>query len=298
MRRLFPFLLLIPVIVAADDSQRILTIDHYVRVKSTVPAIAGETGADLRARTGAGWPRPARQLVYGSGRALRARRRHASRSRVRRAVSGLQLDGVPRARRLRRVLDGHDRLRPLDAAGADERSLQPRAEQIGRRRLSPRRARRAIRMQLTTIASDWNDIDAVVDYIRALRHVDRVSLVAWSLGGPRAGGYAAQHPEKVQKLVLLAPAYNRGAAAAAPLTLPADGRADEHAVARRVRRQLGSPGRLRGSVRPGRQRRRLVGDARVRSGRRHVGHRRAPRAADDHVGLERRRWWRRRRCRR
>src|SRR5438552_2702590 len=37
---------------------------------------------------------------------------------------------------------------------------------------------------LTTIASDWNDIDAVVDYIRALRRVDRVSLLGWSLGGP------------------------------------------------------------------------------------------------------------------
>jgi len=61
----------------------------------------------------------------------------------------------------------------------------------------------------TTISSDWNDIDAAVDYIRSLRRADRVSMVAWSLGGPRAGGYAAQHPEKVQKLVLLAPAYGR-----------------------------------------------------------------------------------------
>ena len=62
--------------------------------------------------------------------------------------------------------------------------------------------------QLTNIASDWDDIDAVVDYIRALRRVEKVSLVAWSLGGPRAGGYAAQHPDKVNRLVLLAPAYN------------------------------------------------------------------------------------------
>jgi pimeloyl-ACP methyl ester carboxylesterase len=36
-----------------------------------------------------------------------------------------------------------------------------------------------------------------------------VHLVGWSLGGPRAGGYAAQHPEKVGRLVLLAPAYVR-----------------------------------------------------------------------------------------
>jgi pimeloyl-ACP methyl ester carboxylesterase len=39
--------------------------------------------------------------------------------------------------------------------------------------------------------------------------VEKVSLVAWSLGGPRAGGYAARHPEKVHRLVVLAPAYNR-----------------------------------------------------------------------------------------
>jgi pimeloyl-ACP methyl ester carboxylesterase len=59
---------------------------------------------------------------------------------------------------------------------------------------------------VTTIGSDWDDIDAVVDHLRALRHVERVSLVAWSLGAPRAGGYANKHAEKVDRLVLLAPA--------------------------------------------------------------------------------------------
>ena len=33
---------------------------------------------------------------------------------------------------------------------------------------------------LTSMVSDWDDVGAAVDYIRALRHVDRVSLVAWS----------------------------------------------------------------------------------------------------------------------
>ena len=54
----------------------------------------------------------------------------------------------------------------------------------------------------------------MVDHILALRHVDKVALVAWSQGGPRAGGYAAQHPEKVSRMVLLAPAYNRDGPAA------------------------------------------------------------------------------------
>src|SRR5204863_8212847 len=73
----------------------------------------------------------------------------------------------------------------------------------------------------TTIASDWNDISAAVDYVRALRHVDKLNLAGWSQGGPRAGGFTAQHPEKVQRLVLLAPAYARTGPAGPPAARPA-----------------------------------------------------------------------------
>jgi pimeloyl-ACP methyl ester carboxylesterase len=75
----------------------------------------------------------------------------------------------------------------------------------------------------TTIESDWHDLDAVVDYVRALRGVERVHLAAWSLGGPRAGGYAYRHPEKVASAILLSPAYGRGRPAAPPEQLPAPG---------------------------------------------------------------------------
>jgi pimeloyl-ACP methyl ester carboxylesterase len=77
--------------------------------------------------------------------------------------------------------------------------------------------------QMTTIGSDGNDIGAVVDYLRALRHVNQINIVGWSLGGPRAAGYAAQHPEKLLKVVLLAPAYTRTLSASAPMELPAEG---------------------------------------------------------------------------
>jgi pimeloyl-ACP methyl ester carboxylesterase len=55
--------------------------------------------------------------------------------------------------------------------------------------------------------------------------VDRVSIVAWSLGGPRSGGYTARFPDRVKRLVLLAPAYGRNSSATAPAKVPADGAA-------------------------------------------------------------------------
>jgi pimeloyl-ACP methyl ester carboxylesterase len=72
------------------------------------------------------------------------------------------------------------------------------------------------------MGSDWNDIGAVVDHLRALRRVEKVSLVAWSQGGPRAGGYAARNPDKVGRLVVLAPAYVRQGPSEAPNPLPSN----------------------------------------------------------------------------
>ena len=73
---------------------------------------------------------------------------------------------------------------------------------------------------LTTMTSDWNDIGEVVDYVRRLRGVERVSLVGWSQGGPRITGYAALQPAKVDRIVVLAPAYNRDGTATQPDPLP------------------------------------------------------------------------------
>ena len=75
---------------------------------------------------------------------------------------------------------------------------------------------------ITTIASDWDDIAAVVDWLRATRHVDKVSLVGWSQGGPRTAGYTARNPDKVARLVVLAPAYTRNGPADAPASFRSD----------------------------------------------------------------------------
>ncbi|MBW8862726.1 MAG: alpha/beta fold hydrolase [Acidobacteria bacterium] len=159
------------VVASGDDSDRVLTIDHYVRVKSTVPAIAGQEV-----------PIYARERVL-AGAALRG----GAGNRVALFVHGA---GTPAEVAFDVPQPDYSWMAFLARAGFD------------------------------VFAMD------TTGYGRSFRPPamnDPCSLLAWSLGGPRAGGYAAQHPEKVQKLVLLAPAYNRGAAAEAPAKMPPEG---------------------------------------------------------------------------
>ncbi len=51
------------------------------------------------------------------------------------------------------------------------------------------------------------DIGSVVDHIRAKHKVQKVTLIGWSWGAMTAGYYTSLHSEKVQKLVMYAPAY-------------------------------------------------------------------------------------------
>ncbi len=206
---------------AGEDSQRILTVDHYVANRSVVPSIEGQT-VQLYVRERVkpatiqrGTPRDDRVVLFVHGAGTPAE---------------VAFD-VPHA--------DYSWMAYLAAAGFDVfsmdmtgygRSTRPNimndvcnlsAEQQTALGRTPCAATHDA--QLTTIASDWDDIGAVVDYIRALRDVPSVSLVGWSLGGPRAGGYASRNPAKVAKLVLLAPAYSRDASQQAPQPSPASG---------------------------------------------------------------------------
>ena len=60
-------------------------------------------------------------------------------------------------------------------------------------------------IRFNTIRGEWEEIDTVVDHILAATGAEKVSLIGWSAGGPRAGGYAAEHPDKVNRLFLYAP---------------------------------------------------------------------------------------------
>ena len=210
---------------SGEDSERLLSVDHYVRVTSTVPVIAGQTTqiyvrevvqAGLALRGGAG-PERVVLFVHGAGTPAEVAfdmpyQDYSWMAFLARAgfdVFAMDMTGYGRSTRPAPMND------PCNLAREQQVQFIPA--------LLAAPCAAAYPHQLTTLASDWNDIGAVVDHLRALRHVERVSLIGWSLGGPRAGGYASHHPEKVQKLVLLAPAYRRAGAADPPAQVPADG---------------------------------------------------------------------------
>src|SRR5580698_10428687 len=204
-----------------------MTVDHYVKTKSTVPAIAGQTtqiyvrevalpGTVLRAENlgdhvvlfihGAGTPAEVSFDVAYQDYSWMAYLAHAGFD-----VFAMDTTGYGRSTRPAPMND------PCNLSREQQAAFVPA--------LIPAPCSPSYPHQLTTLASDWNDIAAVVDYLRALRHVERVSLLGWSLGGPRAAGYASGHPGKVRQMVLLAPAYNRTASAGPPPQVPADGAA-------------------------------------------------------------------------
>ena len=211
--------------LAGDDSERVLTIDHFVRVQSAVPALSGQPAQlyvreRVRAGTLARGSRLADRVVlfvHGAGTPAEVafdvpHEDYSWMGYLARAgfdAFSVDMTGYGRSTRPAAMND------PCNLSTAQQKALVPALLAAPCPPPYPH--------SMTTIASDWADVGAAVDYIRALRGVERVSLVAWSLGGPRSGGYAARNPQKVHRLVLLAPAYSRGSAAEPPATIPADG---------------------------------------------------------------------------
>lgn len=60
--------------------------------------------------------------------------------------------------------------------------------------------------KMVSSQTEWDEVEAVANYLMQLRGVKKISMVGWSTGTPRIGGYAARHPDKVERIVFLAPA--------------------------------------------------------------------------------------------
>jgi pimeloyl-ACP methyl ester carboxylesterase len=60
---------------------------------------------------------------------------------------------------------------------------------------------------LGSFATDWDEIDTVVQFIRSLRGAPtlKINLVGWSRGGMRVIGYAALRPDTIERIVALNP---------------------------------------------------------------------------------------------
>jgi len=228
VRLLFVLLALLAATPApADDGDRLLSLDHYVRVRSKVPAMAGQTAqiyvrevarasAVLRPGTvaervvlfvhGAGTPAEVAFDVQYTDYSWMAYLARAGFD-----VFAMDMTGYGRSTRPLAMNDPCNLSRDQQALFVPALLAAP---------CPPTYAN-----NMTTIESDWDDIGAVVDHLRSLRHVERVSLIGWSLGGPRAGGYAARNPEKVQSMVLLSPAYSKAGRLEPPAQVPASGTA-------------------------------------------------------------------------
>jgi pimeloyl-ACP methyl ester carboxylesterase len=204
-----------------SEARKILSVDHTVTVKSMVPSTMGQPATIyVRERVAEGLKNPAADrvvlFVHGAGTPAEVAfdvptgdySWMAFLAKAGFDVFSMDTEGYGRSTRPPAMND------PCNLSEEQQKQFVPA--------LIPAPCKPTHPGQLTTIASDWNDIDGVVDHIRKLRNVQKVSLIAWSLGGPRAGGYAAQHPDKVHRLVLFAPAYNRNAGAM-PAVLPNPG---------------------------------------------------------------------------
>jgi pimeloyl-ACP methyl ester carboxylesterase len=188
---------------ARDDSAQILSVDHFVAHRSTAPAIAGQqVQLYMRERVQAQILTHTADfngevVVFLHGAFDAPYQDYSWMAYL--AQNGfdtfaLDLTGYGYSTRPAALDD------PCNVASDQRPSIAPG--------MVSETCTPSLTTQINTAQSEWDDLDSAVDYLRGLRHVERVSIVGWSLGGTRAGGYAALHPEKVGRLVLLAPTYD------------------------------------------------------------------------------------------
>jgi pimeloyl-ACP methyl ester carboxylesterase len=84
------------------------------------------------------------------------------------------------------------------------------------------------------------DLKSAVDFILHRRSLSKINLMGWSWGTVIAAAYAADHPDKVERLVLFGPAWVRSAPSA-PSSRPLGAYIETPMSRSRERMQVGAP---------------------------------------------------------
>ena len=211
---------------AAAQPSSLITIDRLIDHTSTVPAIAGQKinlfvrekiAADLLEKgSGKTFERKVVLMVHGGFSPATLAfdvqyRDYSWMDRLAREgfdVFAMDMTGYGRSGRP--MMDD-----PCNLVPAQQKALIPKT--------LPEPCPPKYPYELVNSDSETADINAVVDFIRRLRGVDKVSLLGWSGGGIRTGTFAVRHPEKVDRYVIWASSnYSRNNPDAAP-ALPKPG---------------------------------------------------------------------------
>lgn len=78
------------------------------------------------------------------------------------------------------------------------------------------------RYVLSTSKSEWEELDTVVNFIRNKPGVSKVALIGYSAGAAAVGPYTAQHLDKVDRVLFVAPVFIPNSGTSAP-ALPQPG---------------------------------------------------------------------------
>jgi pimeloyl-ACP methyl ester carboxylesterase len=192
-----------------EDADSTPKADHYVKLKSSAPGMAGaETSVYVRhvpAAATSSVPKADRVVLFVHGGTVPGSvvfdLQHSDYSWMRYFANAgydtyaMEFTGY-----------GHStRPPPMD----DPCNLSEQQQKPFIPDLIPAPCKPSASRPITTMESEWEEMDAVIEYLRKRHGVGKVSIVAWSRGGPRSSGYVLRHPDKVSRIFALAPDYGR-----------------------------------------------------------------------------------------
>ncbi|MFD8206181.1 alpha/beta fold hydrolase [Streptomyces sp. NPDC059695] len=198
----------------------IVTTDHWLPHKSTVPANKGESvELFVRERNGTPPGQKRRPVIMLHGRSIPA-------------LPGFDLRYKSYSWAEALAKAGHDVfLMDLQGSGLsarpmmdDPRNVNPAQQNL----LTPRPpgftpGAPHYPYQLTNSYSDRDELHAVVEFVRKECDADKVAFVGWSAAAFTMGPYAVKNPGRVESLFLLAPIFPPRGTSNPPASLPQPG---------------------------------------------------------------------------